>query len=98
MPPVVILKTLIWLKRTFCLPKGFLNVVLLFNCQCVHRDLAARNILVSEDYVMKIGDFGLARDIYTNKEYVKTTNGLLPVKWMALESLFDRVYTEKSDV
>lgn len=27
----------------------------------VHRDLAARNVLVSEDFVFKIGDFGMSR-------------------------------------
>ena len=69
-----------------------------FFLQCVHRDLAARNILVGDDYVMKIADFGLARDIYKDDQYVKNTQGLLPVKWMAPESLFDRVYTEKTDV
>ena len=66
--------------------------------QCIHRDLAGRNVLVGEDHVMKVADFGLARDIYKSDMYVKTTSGVLPVKWMALESLFDRVYTEKSDV
>ena len=39
--------------------------------QCVHRDLAARNVLVGEGYVMKIADFGLARDIYNDDRYVK---------------------------
>ena len=48
--------------------------------------------------MMKIADFGLARDVYKYNEYVKHTGGLLPMKWMALESLFDGVYTEKSDV
>ncbi|KAJ7377511.1 hypothetical protein OS493_028494 [Desmophyllum pertusum] len=66
--------------------------------KCIHRDLAGRNVLVGEDHVMKVADFGLARDIYKSDMYVKTTSGVLPVKWMALESLFDRVYTEKSDV
>ncbi|KAL9972286.1 hypothetical protein ACROYT_G018569 [Oculina patagonica] len=66
--------------------------------KCVHRDLAARNILVGDNYVMKIADFGLARDIYKDDLYVKKTQGLLPVKWMAPESLFDKVYTEKTDI
>ena len=60
--------------------------------------MAARNVLVGEDYVMKIADFGLARDIYKTELYVKTDSGVLPMKWMAVESLFFREYSEKSDV
>ncbi|XP_004751868.1 fibroblast growth factor receptor 2 isoform X11 [Mustela lutreola] len=66
--------------------------------KCIHRDLAARNVLVTENNVMKIADFGLARDINNIDYYKKTTNGRLPVKWMAPEALFDRVYTHQSDV
>uniref|UniRef100_A0A2I2Y302 Fibroblast growth factor receptor n=1 Tax=Gorilla gorilla gorilla TaxID=9595 RepID=A0A2I2Y302_GORGO len=66
--------------------------------KCIHRDLAARNVLVTEDNVMKIADFGLARDVHNLDYYKKTTNGRLPVKWMAPEALFDQVYTHQSDV
>ncbi|XP_060926707.1 fibroblast growth factor receptor 1b [Limanda limanda] len=66
--------------------------------KCIHRDLAARNVLVTDDNVMKIADFGLARDVHHIDYYKKTTNGRLPVKWMAPEALFDRVYTHQSDV
>uniref|UniRef100_A0A452SRS7 Tyrosine-protein kinase receptor n=1 Tax=Ursus americanus TaxID=9643 RepID=A0A452SRS7_URSAM len=70
----------------------------------IHRDLAARNCLVSvKEYtspsrVVKIGDFGLARDIYKNDYYRKTGEGLLPVRWMAPESLMDGIFTTQSDV
>uniref|UniRef100_A0A674GT12 Tyrosine-protein kinase receptor n=1 Tax=Taeniopygia guttata TaxID=59729 RepID=A0A674GT12_TAEGU len=70
----------------------------------IHRDLAARNCLVSEkEYecssrVVKIGDFGLARDVYKNDYYRKRGEGLLPVRWMAPESLIDGVFTSHSDV
>ena len=61
----------------------------------VHRDLACRNILVGENKALKISDFGLTRE---NDVYIKTTNGKLPLRWMAIESVVDRVYTTKSDV
>ncbi|XP_066980698.1 proto-oncogene tyrosine-protein kinase ROS isoform X4 [Macrobrachium rosenbergii] len=68
----------------------------------VHRDLAARNCLVTttdpELRVVKIGDFGLARDIYKNDYYRKEGEGLLPVRWMSPESLVDGVFTSHSDV
>ena len=50
-----------------------------FFVQCIHRDLAARNVLVTEDNVMKIADFGLARDIHHIDYYKKTTNVSIPI-------------------
>ncbi|XP_078412186.1 insulin receptor-like isoform X1 [Cetorhinus maximus] len=64
----------------------------------VHRDLAARNCMVGEDYTVKIGDFGMTRDIYETDYYRKGGKGLLPVRWMAPESLKDGVFTTYSDV
>ncbi|KAI8499652.1 Endothelial cell-specific molecule 1 [Branchiostoma belcheri] len=68
----------------------------------VHRDIAARNVVISDRKVAKIADFGLARDVYVSSAYERTTQGgeeeLLPLKWMAVESLRDGVYTCESDV
>ena len=67
-----------------------------------YRDLAARNCLVSSkvpsEITVKIGDFGLARDIYKNDYYRKEGEGLLPVRWMSPESLVDGVFTTQSDI
>ncbi|KAM0730384.1 Tyrosine-protein kinase transforming protein ros [Formica fusca] len=68
----------------------------------VHRDLACRNCLVSagdrENRVVKIGDFGLSRDIYNSDYYRKKGQDLLPIRWMVPESLVVRIFTSQSDV
>jgi len=74
------------------------GMAFLHSKKLVHRDLATRNILLGEDYCVKISDFGLARNISLDDNYLKTTGGLLPVKWMSPESLIDRVYNTKTDV
>ncbi|XP_073501584.1 vascular endothelial growth factor receptor 2 isoform X2 [Phyllobates terribilis] len=66
--------------------------------RCIHRDLAARNILLGDNNVVKICDFGLARDVYKDPDYVRKGDARLPLKWMAPETIFDRVYTTQSDV
>jgi len=51
--------------------------------QIVHRDLAARNILLADDNVVKICDFGLAKECYRNSEYKKKSN----VSFLAFNSV-----------
>nr|AGC25443.1 insulin-like receptor protein tyrosine kinase isoform A [Strongyloides stercoralis] len=63
-----------------------------------HRDLAARNCLVHRDETVKIGDFGMARDIYYHEYYQPTGKRLIPVRWMAQESLKDGKFSIKSDI
>ncbi|KAM4676467.1 macrophage colony-stimulating factor 1 receptor [Discoglossus pictus] len=65
---------------------------------CIHRDVAARNVLITHGRTAKICDFGLARDIENDSNYVVKGNARLPVKWMAPESIFDCIYTVQSDV
>ena len=52
----------------------------------VHRDLAARNVLVSDDNVAKVSDFGLTKEVSSIQDTAK-----LPVKWTAPEALREKV-------
>lgn len=83
------------IRYSFQVAKG---MEFLSSRKCLHRDLAARNILLSENNVVKICDFGLARDVYKDPDYVRKGDARLPLKWMAPETIFDRVYTTQSDV
>ncbi|XP_074645062.1 uncharacterized protein LOC141914425 [Tubulanus polymorphus] len=64
----------------------------------VHRDLACRNCLVGTDRVAKIGDFGMTRPMSDADYYRFSRKGMLPVRWMAPESLGDGIFTSQSDV
>ncbi|XP_056909690.1 platelet-derived growth factor receptor beta-like [Takifugu flavidus] len=65
---------------------------------CLHRDLAARNVLVCEGKLVKVCDFGLARDLTKDQDYVAKGTSFLPVKWMSPESIFQNIYSCQSDV
>ncbi|XP_040068695.3 hepatocyte growth factor receptor-like [Ixodes scapularis] len=64
----------------------------------VHRDLAARNCMLSEDFIVRVADFGLSRDVYEKYYSGDNKKTKLPVKWMAPESLEKGIYNHKTDV
>jgi len=64
----------------------------------VHRDLAARNVLVGDNNVSKICDFGLARVIVQDDEYCPRQGSRFPVKWTAPEAILYGKFSVKSDV
>ncbi|KAI5234572.1 tyrosine-protein kinase receptor UFO [Manis pentadactyla] len=64
----------------------------------IHRDLAARNCMLNENMSVCVADFGLSKKIYNGDYYRQGRIAKMPVKWIAIESLADRVYTSKSDV
>ncbi|XP_065907466.1 uncharacterized protein [Dysidea avara] len=69
----------------------------------VHRDLAARNIFMDENELCKVGDFGLLRETTKHEDsedelYVMKSSLALPIRWMAVESITDQIFTSASDV
>ncbi|GFY42394.1 discoidin domain-containing receptor 2, partial [Trichonephila inaurata madagascariensis] len=64
----------------------------------VHRDLATRNCLVGRGYTIKIADFGMSRDLYSEDYYRIEGRAMLPIRWMAWESILLGKFTTKSDV
>ena len=60
----------------------------------LHRDLKSDNLLVTQDWTVKVGDFGLTRFISEKKQMTQVGTPM----WMAPEIIMGKKYTEKADV
>uniref|UniRef100_A0A8C1GBB5 Tyrosine-protein kinase receptor n=1 Tax=Cyprinus carpio TaxID=7962 RepID=A0A8C1GBB5_CYPCA len=90
------------------------GMVYLSSQHFVHRDLATRNCLVGNGLLVKIGDFGMSRDIYSSdyyrvsitislnekrgNDYCVGGHTMLPIRWMPPESIMYRKFSTESDV
>ncbi|XP_069463939.1 tyrosine-protein kinase Mer isoform X2 [Ambystoma mexicanum] len=92
-PQNVSLQTLIKFMIDIALGMEYLS-----NRNFLHRDLAARNCMLRDDMKVCVADFGLSKKIYSGDYYRQGRIAKMPVKWIAIESLADRIYTIKSDV
>lgn len=64
------------------------GMVYLASQHFVHRDLATRNCLVGNGLLVKIGDFGMSRDIYSSDYYrVRHSTGRLSLEYSSLKML-----------
>ncbi|XP_042221841.1 discoidin domain-containing receptor 2-like [Homarus americanus] len=65
----------------------------------VHRDLATRNCLVGRNLLIKVSDLGMSQTKYHRDYYqLKEDHTMLPVRWMAWESILQGRFSTKSDV
>ncbi|KAJ3584892.1 hypothetical protein NHX12_013615 [Muraenolepis orangiensis] len=64
----------------------------------IHRDLAARNCMLGDSHRVCVADFGLSKKINSGNYYRQKVAVRVPIKWMAMESLSESIYTTKSDV
>eukprot|EP00040_Diaphanoeca_grandis_P022837 m.123361 g.123361 ORF g.123361 m.123361 type:complete len:500 (-) comp28982_c1_seq1:330-1829(-) len=64
----------------------------------IHRDLAARNVLVGDNNICKVADFGLARVIERESAYTAREGAKFPIKWTAPEAAMLNRFSIKSDV
>ncbi|CAB3366072.1 Hypothetical predicted protein [Cloeon dipterum] len=64
----------------------------------VHRDVACRNCMVNANRIVKLGDFGMTRAMFESDYYKFNRKGMLPVRWMAPESLELGIFTPQSDI
>ena len=56
---------------------------------------------IDSNFVIKVADFGLSESIDTTKEYFRQERDeaiKLPIKWLAPESINDKIFSEKTDV
>ena len=63
-----------------------------------HGDLACRNILLTDELVVKVSDFGLSRRMYDKFTVDLNLDGEFPIQWSALEVLRMENYSLKSDI
>ena len=74
-------------EHTHILHQVALGLGALKYANVIHRDLAARNVLIGEALATKIADYGMSRDISSEKEYYRMSNlsRPLPLRWCAPE-------------
>ncbi|XP_055389330.1 tyrosine-protein kinase Dnt [Condylostylus longicornis] len=64
----------------------------------VHKDIATRNCVVDDQLRVKLADSSLSRDLFPGDYNCLGDSENRPIKWLALEALQKKVFTEASDV
>jgi serine/threonine protein kinase len=64
----------------------------------IHNDIAARNCVVTQSLGIKIADYKVGRYLFRSEYAVQADGSLMPVRWMAPESLMENHFSLQSDV
>nr|BAR87950.1 epidermal growth factor receptor [Dugesia japonica] len=83
---------LVWAKQIAC------GMEYLESKGIIHCDLAARNVLIQSPRQVKITDFGLAKMLDYSQQQYQFKGGRMPIKWLAIECIRNRLFSSKSDV
>ncbi|CAJ2666847.1 unnamed protein product [Trifolium pratense] len=94
-------KILSWLER-YNIIRGIAHGILYLHehsrLKVIHRDLKPSNILLDEDMIPKISDFGLARIVELNQDKGSTNRIVGTLGYMSPEYAMLGQFSEKSDV
>ena len=74
-----------------------LGMMYLSSQKVVHRDLAARNVLLVNENLAKVSDFGMSKKMNEYYYIQQSEKGRFPMKWYSLEAITDNKFSEKSD-
>ena len=75
-----------------------LGIKEIHNKNIIHRDLKPENIFMSENMIIKIGDFGISKQFDSYKTHTLTKNKAGTDYYIAPEIIEDGLYNEKSDL
>ncbi|XP_046656181.1 platelet-derived growth factor receptor alpha-like [Daphnia pulicaria] len=89
-----IIKTSDFISWSYQIARG---TEFLTSTKVLHGDLAARNVLLADHGIVKVADFGMSRQM-NDYNYEKNGVEFMPVKWMAIQSLTDNIFSSQSDV
>ncbi|XP_078476130.1 discoidin domain-containing receptor 2-like [Lampetra planeri] len=96
MAPLICMERLLWVAVQVA--SGMRHLATL---GYVHRDLATRNCLVGTaagTLSVRIADFGMSRNLYQGDYYRVQGRAVLPIRWLAWESILLGKFTGASDV
>ena len=74
------------------------GLIIIHDNNIVHRDLKPENIFINNKMDIKIGDFGISKQLDSYKKFAITKKRAGTYDYIAPEILFEGIYNEKADI